>query len=52
MDAPSVEMWARCVFALTWERESIVRRAGLRGAWELSRDTVLRGAATRRPRSK
>jgi AcrR family transcriptional regulator len=52
MDAPSVEMWARCVFALAWERESIVRKAGLRGAWSLGRDTVLRGAATRRPRSK
>jgi AcrR family transcriptional regulator len=43
----SLDMAARCVFALIWTPENIVREAGVRGALRFDRDTLLRGAADR-----
>ena len=41
----SLDMVARCVFALIWTPENIVREAGVRGALHFDRETFLRGAA-------
>ena len=46
-DEASLDMVARCVFALIWTPENIVHGVGSRGALRFARDTVLRGAATR-----
>jgi len=43
----SLDMVARCVFALIWTPENIVHGAGSRCALRFARDTVLRGAAKR-----
>lgn len=43
----SLDMVARCVFALIWTPESIVREAGIRDALHFDRDTFLRGATKR-----
>jgi AcrR family transcriptional regulator len=43
----SLDMVGRCLFALVWTPESIVRGAGSRAALRFDRDTVLRGAARR-----
>ena len=43
----SLDMLARCAFALIWTPENIVHGAGIRGALRFTRDTVLRGAAKR-----
>jgi AcrR family transcriptional regulator len=43
----SAELRARCLFELLWTPESILRAVGTRGALELLRATVLRGAASR-----
>jgi AcrR family transcriptional regulator len=46
-DAPSLDMVARCAFALVWTPENIVHGVGSRAALRFARDTVLRGAARR-----
>jgi AcrR family transcriptional regulator len=43
----SLDMVARCLFALIWTPENIVHGVGSRGALRFTRDTVLRGAASR-----
>jgi AcrR family transcriptional regulator len=43
----SLDMAARCVFALVWTPENIVREAGIRDALHFDRETFLRGAAER-----
>jgi AcrR family transcriptional regulator len=43
----SLDMIGRCVFALVWTPENIVRAAGRGGALRFARDTVVRGAARR-----
>ena len=43
----SLDMIARCVFALIWTPENIVREEGARDALHFDRDTLLRGAAKR-----
>ncbi len=43
----SLDMVARCVFALVWTPENIVHGVGSRDALRFARDTVLRGAAER-----
>lgn len=43
----SLDMVARCVFALIWTPENIVREVGSRGALRFDRETVLWGAARR-----
>jgi AcrR family transcriptional regulator len=47
IDAPSTAMLARCVIALQWIPENILREVGKRTALVHVRDTVLRGAAVR-----
>jgi AcrR family transcriptional regulator len=46
-DEAPLDMVARCVFALVWTPENIVRGAGSRGALRFARDTLLEGAARR-----
>ena len=48
-DSPSTGMLARCVLDVLWIPESILRAGGSRAALVHARDTVLRGAADRRP---
>jgi AcrR family transcriptional regulator len=43
----SLDMVARCVFALIWTPENIVREEGAHDALHFDRDTFLRGAAKR-----
>jgi AcrR family transcriptional regulator len=43
----SLDMNARCVFALIWTPENIVRAGGIRDALHFDRETFLRGAAQR-----
>jgi len=43
----SLDMVARCVFALIWTPENIVREGGIRYALHFDRDTLVRGAAKR-----
>jgi AcrR family transcriptional regulator len=47
IDAPSTAMLSRCVIALQWIPENILREVGKRAALVHTRDTVLRGAAVR-----
>jgi AcrR family transcriptional regulator len=47
IDAPSTAMLARCVIALQWIPENILRAVGKRTALVHVRDTVLRGVAVR-----
>ena len=46
MQGPSIDLWARCIMALISSMpERVVQKAGVRGALQLGRDTVLRGVA-------
>jgi AcrR family transcriptional regulator len=45
--AASLDVIARCVFALIWTPENIVRDGGIRDALHFDRETFLRGAAKR-----
>jgi AcrR family transcriptional regulator len=47
IDTPSTAMLARCVIALQWIPENILRSVGKRAALAHARDTVLRGVAVR-----
>jgi AcrR family transcriptional regulator len=47
INGASLDMGARCLFALVWTPENIVRDVGGRRALRAARDSVLRGAATR-----
>ena len=47
VDAPSTAMLARCVIALQWIPENILRAVGPRDALVHARDTFLRGVAVR-----
>jgi AcrR family transcriptional regulator len=48
IDSPSTEVLTRCVIAIQWIPENIVRAAGTRASLILARDTVLRGVTNRR----
>jgi len=45
VDGASLEMAARCVFALAFTSENIIQTLGTRRALRFDRDTFLRGAA-------
>jgi AcrR family transcriptional regulator len=45
MEDASLDMAARCAFALIWTPENIVREAGVGAALHFDRETLLRGAA-------
>ena len=45
IEGASLDIAARCVFALIWTPENIVRGGGVRDALHFDRETVLRGAA-------
>ncbi len=47
VEGASMETSARCLFDLYATPESVIRRAGTRGAHRFARDTVLRGASQR-----
>jgi AcrR family transcriptional regulator len=47
LDGVSIALGSRCLFALVFTPENIVRDAGARGALQAARDTLLRGAAVR-----
>lgn len=47
IDSPSNEMLARCIIAVQWIPENILRAVGKRAALIHDRDTVLRGVANR-----
>jgi AcrR family transcriptional regulator len=47
IDSPSNELLARCVIAVGWFPENIVRQVGTRASLIYSRDTSLRGVVTR-----
>jgi hypothetical protein len=47
IDSPSNEMLARCVIAVQWIPENILRAVGTRAAFIHDRDTVLRGVIDR-----
>jgi AcrR family transcriptional regulator len=46
-DGANADLRARCVYEAVTSPHSIIRSAGIRGAHELARNTVLRGALTR-----
>jgi AcrR family transcriptional regulator len=47
VEGPNADVRARCVYEAVTSPHSIVEAAGIRGAHELARNTVLRGALTR-----
>ena len=47
IETPSIEMLARCVIAIGWIPENILRATDTRGALSHVRDTVLRGVTNR-----